>query len=152
MSKISRFCPRLRRAAKKRVFSSAISSAALGLGVALAPMHVDAASPYLAQTKQGPVSGFLGNSGVVEFLGIPYAKPPVGNLRWRPPQNPAPWSKTLKATQAGPICLQVTTLGPFAGPANANEDCLYLNVYTPDLNASKKQKLPCSFGFTVAAT
>jgi para-nitrobenzyl esterase len=104
--------------------------------------EVKAASPYLVQTKEGPVQGFLGSSGVVDFLGIPYAKPPVGNLRWRPPENATPWTKTLMATQAGPICLQVTTLGPFAGPANANEDCLYLNVYSPNINASSKEKLP----------
>src|SRR5712671_4049725 len=76
--------------------------------------------------------------GVYRFLGIPYAKPPVGQLRWMPPQPAAKWVAVRKATKFGPTCAQVTTLGPFAGPPNSNEDCLYLNVFTPDTKA----KLP----------
>jgi para-nitrobenzyl esterase len=88
-------------------------------------------------TTDGPVEGFVKN-GVTQFLGIPYAKPPVGDLRWRPPQPVAKWETTRTADKFGPTCAQVTTLGPFAGPANSNEDCLYLNVFTPDTKA----KLP----------
>ena len=78
----------------------------------------------------GPVQG-LNNNGVSEYLGIPYAQPPVGDLRWQPPQPYPPWTQTLNATQFGPTCAQITTLGVFAGPANSNENCLYLNVFTP---------------------
>jgi para-nitrobenzyl esterase len=88
-------------------------------------------------TAEGPVEGFAKN-GVTQFLGIPFAKPPVGNLRWMPPQPAAKWSAVRQATKFGLTCAQVTTLGPFAGPANSNEDCLYLNVFTP----GTKAKLP----------
>lgn len=95
------------------------------------------------QTNEGPVKGFLKN-GVAEFLGIPYAAPPVGNLRWQPPQAHQSWSKALNAANFGPQCAQVTLLGVFAGPANNNEDCLYLNVYSPNVHGNN-QKLPVLF-------
>jgi para-nitrobenzyl esterase len=91
-----------------------------------------AASGPVVQTASGPVEGFLKNN-VAEFLGIPYAAPPVGKLRWNPPQAPKSWTKTLQATAYGPTCAQITTLGVFAGPANNNEDCLFVNVFTPNL-------------------
>jgi para-nitrobenzyl esterase len=79
-------------------------------------------------TNDGPVRGTTAGT-VNEFLGIPYAAPPVGNLRWRPPQPPARWRGVRDATQFGPSCPQPP--GPFAPPAPFSEDCLYLNVYTP---------------------
>jgi para-nitrobenzyl esterase len=81
-------------------------------------------------TSRGPVTGIFKN-GVTRYLGIAYAAPPVGKLRWMPPQPPAKWTAVKQAVTFGPTCAQVTTLGPFAGPANANEDCLYLNVFAP---------------------
>jgi len=88
-------------------------------------------------TAEGPVEG-LSRNGVQQFLGIPFAAPPVGNLRWMPPRPASKWTAVRQAKAFGPICAQVTTLGPFAGPPNSNEDCLYLNVFTPDIKA----KLP----------
>jgi para-nitrobenzyl esterase len=82
----------------------------------------------VVETKEGPVQGFIAN-GVTEFLGIPYAEPPVGALRWQPPKDHAPWTNVLKATEFAPICALVTTLGAFSGAANNNEDCLYLSLY-----------------------
>jgi len=89
----------------------------------------------VVETKEGPVQGFTAK-GVTEFLGIPYAEPPVGALRWQPPKDHAPWTNVLKATEFAPICALVTTLGVFSGAANNNEDCLYLNVFTPEPNPS----------------
>ena len=91
----------------------------------------------VVETKEGPVQGFI-SDGVTDFLGIPYAEPPVGALRWQPPKDHAPWTNVLKATEFAPICALVTTLGVFSGAANNNEDCLYLNVFTPDLNPSAR--------------
>src|SRR5437879_3782447 len=66
-------------------------------GVAAAQTAEKKLSPVV-ETKEGPVQGFIA-SGVTEFLGIPYAEPPVGNLRWRPPKDRAPWTNVLKATE-----------------------------------------------------
>jgi para-nitrobenzyl esterase len=87
----------------------------------------------VVETKQGRVQGFISN-GVTKFLSIPYAEPPVGNLRWQPPKDHAPWTNVLQATEFAPICALTTTLGVFSGPRNNNEDCLYLNVFTPNIN------------------
>ena len=73
----------------------------------------------------GPVQGLQAN-GVRRYLGIPYAAPPVGELRWRPPQPAAPWTEPRQAMAFGPAC-------PQGGPLEnaGNEDCLFLNVWTP---------------------
>jgi para-nitrobenzyl esterase len=63
-----------------------------------------------------------------EFLGIPYAAPPVGALRWRPPQAPKPWHGVRAATSFAPHCPQPSSA---FGVASTSEDCLYLNVFTP---------------------
>jgi para-nitrobenzyl esterase len=107
----------------------------LALALLLATTLGASAAPVT--TAEGPLEGVTKN-GVTQFLGIPYAKPPVGPLRWMPPQPVEKWTQVKDASKFGPICAQVTTLGPFAGPPNSNEDCLYLNVFTPTLKA----KLP----------
>ncbi len=82
----------------------------------------------LIELADGPVQGEI-VGGTRRFLGIPYAAPPVGPLRWRPPQPPAPWTEPLPATAFGSACPQrPSTLGT----PSENEDCLYLNVWTPD--------------------
>ena len=81
----------------------------------------------IVTTDDGAVRGTTAGT-VAEFLGIPYAAPPTGHLRWRPPQPPA-WRGVRDATQFGPSCPQ--TASPFAPPGTISEDCLYLNVYAP---------------------
>jgi para-nitrobenzyl esterase len=78
----------------------------------------------------GRVRGVAGSGGY-EFLGLPYAAPPTGNLRWRPPHPPVAWDGVRDATQFAPSCPQPES--PFAPPGPFSEDCLYLNVYTPTL-------------------
>jgi para-nitrobenzyl esterase len=82
----------------------------------------------LVQTKDGPVCGLLAN-GVKSYLDIPYAAPPTGAQRWRPPAPVTPWTATLQATQLGPDCPQPP---PATGmPRTTSEDCLNLNLYVP---------------------
>ncbi|CAK1590232.1 unnamed protein product [Parnassius mnemosyne] len=76
-----------------------------------------------------------------EFLGVPYAKPPVGDLRFKCPQSPEPWEGVRDATtikQTNISCQINFMTQKFVG----SEDCLYLNVYTPKLPPYKKEKLP----------
>ena len=65
-----------------------------------------------------------------QFLGIPYAKPPVGALRWQPPQKPAPWTTPLEATQFSKRCAQLAS-ATSQTEASTDEDCLYVNVWAP---------------------
>ena len=96
-----------------------------------ADSQAQAAANPLTFTFSGLVRGKVSSAGVREFLGIPYAAAPVGNLRWRPPVPHAPWFQTLDATQFANHCPQ--TASPF-GIASNTEDCLFLNVFTPESN------------------
>ena len=86
-------------------------------------------------TPSGDVVGAVGRYGAHVWLGLPYAKPPVGDLRWRAPQPAEPWTGVRTALAYGAPCPQYTS--PFAGvegPLGAitgNEDCLSLNVFAP---------------------
>jgi para-nitrobenzyl esterase len=92
-------------------------------------------SPMVA-TAGGAVRGKAVAAGD-EFLGIPYAAPPVGALRWQPPRPAAPWHGIRAATTYAPHCPQPSST---FGLASTSEDCLYLNVFTPARN--KSQNLP----------
>lgn len=81
-------------------------------------------------TTHGPVVGTVDNH-MRQFRGIPYAAPPVDNLRWRPPVAPQPWIQPRDATEFGNVCAQNTSCFPGFGHHSTTEDCLYLNVFTP---------------------
>ena len=109
-----------------------------GLCVALIYSSRTALASGAIVTNQGPLSG-VAISGEHEYLGIPYAAPPVRSLRWLPPQPPAHFTGLFQATQFGNICPQLTN---GVGPVTGSEDCLYLNVYVPDTD-------PPAHGFPV---
>jgi para-nitrobenzyl esterase len=79
----------------------------------------------------GPVCG-LSVNGTNEWFGIPYAAPPVGTLRWQPPQAPTPWTTTLSATAFGSECTQSFGTTTLLG----SEDCLFVNVWAPASGSS----------------
>jgi len=92
------------------------------------------------KTDKGYVSGtVIGEPGkeVFIFRGIPYAAPPVGNLRWKPPQPAAPWEGIRECTQYSAISPQ-TLMPGMSAPLPLNEDCLYLNVVTTARKANEK--------------
>ena len=75
--------------------------------------------------ESGLVTG-VDREGVHAYLGIPFAAPPIGELRWRPPQPVKPWAGILRADRFGPVCVQPTSAG-----TDFSEDCLLVNVWTP---------------------
>ncbi|KAH7120357.1 para-nitrobenzyl esterase [Dactylonectria estremocensis] len=95
----------------------------------------------LATLNSGTVEGVNLPHGVRRFLGIPYAAPPLEDLRWRPPQPVAPWTGTRKALNYGPSSLQ-NPPNPasiyFGGEDDFSEDCLYLNVWAGPVEQTNK--------------
>jgi para-nitrobenzyl esterase len=98
-------------------------------------------------TVRGELQGTPGKDAVVTvFRGVPYAAPPVGNLRWRPPQPVPAWTGIRQANKFGNICMQ-NALKPgsfyqvefYASPEPMSEDCLYLNLWTGASAASEKR-------------
>jgi para-nitrobenzyl esterase len=110
-----------------------------------------AASPRpsnpIVKTRYGTVSGVTDPvSQVSSFKGLPFAAPPVGDLRWRPPMPPAAWKGVRDATQFGSSCMQrvhgdfLPWTKEFLVQNKVSEDCLYLNVWTPSI--AKSANLP----------
>ncbi|MEU0838696.1 carboxylesterase family protein [Streptomyces sp. NPDC005962] len=112
----------------RRVLAAAVSLAALITIPSAAPMVAPAVGrPLTVFTDKGAVAGAAAE-GVGRFLGIPYAAPPVGGLRWQPPAPAATWPGVRSAERPGARCVQTAT---GTGPGTS-EDCLYLNVYAPE--------------------
>jgi len=122
---------RVRRAALSAVSAVSVAAAVLAAsaGGAVASPASGGANPVV-RIDGGLIRG-AGSTRVSSFLGLPYAAPPTGKLRWRPPQPAPSWSGVRDATQFGPSCPQSTMGNPFLPPGPVSEDCLYLNVYTP---------------------
>ncbi len=102
-----------------------------------------AARPAIAETQAGPVAGREAD-GVTAFLGIPYAKPPVGARRWANPEPPDPWDKVFEAHEIGPQCPQSRSNIPLPVPLTVrpmDEDCLTLNVWTTESAGAKRPVL-----------
>ncbi len=95
-----------------------------------------AAVAQQVRTESGTISGIRAD-GLSIYKGIPFAAPPVGDLRWRPPVHAAPWTGTRKAEAFAPACMQVGVSMPGETPPAVSEDCLYLNVWTPAKSASE---------------
>ena len=94
-----------------------------------------AAADNVVRVEGGLISGTPSADGALRvFRGIPFAKPPVAELRWKPPQPAEPWTGVRSATSFGPRCVQVprpkASLGYFP-PEPESEDCLYLNIWAP---------------------
>ncbi len=93
----------------------------------------------IADVSGGTLRG-LEDHGVYVFRGIPYARPPVGDRRWRAPAAPEPWSGVRTAYSFGPACMQApfTEGSPYYSPPETlSEDCLHLNVWTPDMTPAE---------------
>jgi para-nitrobenzyl esterase len=100
-------------------------------------------------TPNGQISGSIdAATGVHSFKGIPFAAAPVGDLRWKAPQPVQPWSGVRKADHFGPRAMQLSIFGDMNFRSDGmSEDCLYLNVWTPDPSTSRN----CPYWFTFMA-
>jgi para-nitrobenzyl esterase len=132
-------------------FKIAAVLAALVFASALA-----AQTPKAVHTQAGLVQGTR-DHGIAVYLGVPFAAPPIGDLRWRAPQPVAAWPGVRQADKFAPACMQVPIVMPALGldAVTVNEDCLYLNVWTP--SKSPKDKLAVMVwiyggGFTIGGT
>jgi len=105
-------------------------------------MGAAGARSQTVRVEGGEISGIAGKvPGVVAYESVPYAAPPVGNLRWRAPEAVVAWQGVRKADALPPMCMQAEAdpKGAFYwGQTPASEDCLYLNVWTPAKSASAK--------------
>jgi para-nitrobenzyl esterase len=110
-----------------RTLATVAVVAATLFGLAVVPASGAPPAGPVAVTSQGALRGTQ-VGGFDEFLGVPYAAPPVGALRWQAPRPAARWSGVRAATAFAPHCAQPAT--PF-GQASMSEDCLYLNVFAP---------------------
>ena len=100
---------------------------------------IDTAAPRI-KVNNGTLEG-INESGIFSFKGIPYAQPPVGNLRWKEPMPAKNWDGIRKADKFGPRAMQLPLFGDMNFRSNGmSEDCLYLNVWTPAQTG--KEKLP----------
>ncbi len=92
-------------------------------------------APTLVMTADGPVQGSVTGATRV-FFDIPFAAPPVGDLRWKPPAPPKPWTTPIAATAPGPECAQLDALTGTMFDATSSEDCLTLDVWAPKAASS----------------
>lgn len=129
----------------------AATLAAIAVGFTI-PARADS---LVVKTAQGAVRGKRINASKVRaFLGIPYATPPLGNLRWKAPEPPTPWQGVRDASSFGARCEQWPIWKDYVFLDSApSEDCLFLNVYTP---AKSAHHLPVMFwihggGYTAGA-
>ena len=92
-----------------------------------------------AKVVNGTLEGVVETSGIRAFKGIPFAAPPVGDLRWKEPQPVKNWQGVRKADHFGPRAMQRAVFGDMGFRSDGmNEDCLYLNVWTPAKSANEK--------------
>lgn len=116
---------------------------ALCVTILCLPMNLSAQQPVI-QTENGIVSGYK-NGDITIFKGIPFAAPPIGELRWKAPQPVRNWTGTLKCDnfssspmQRDPVPFMMWTEEFITPPGKLSEDCLYLNIWTPVKSASEK--------------
>lgn len=91
------------------------------------------AFPVQAKLKNGIIEGLYDtHTGIQKYFGIPFAKPPIGELRWKAPQPLDPWEGVVETKRFGPRPVQAMVFGDMKSRSNGvSEDCLYLNVWTP---------------------
>lgn len=123
------------------MFSSAKKWLVIAIMSGLFAAPAVAGNNFLVRTTDtGKVRG-IEEKGMLAYQGIPYARPPVGKLRWRPPQPAEKWEGVRDAARLADFCPQNADLGVFGKPGG-HEDCLYINVYADKSAVEKGSKMP----------
>ncbi|MBQ3726005.1 MAG: carboxylesterase/lipase family protein [Selenomonadaceae bacterium] len=125
----------------RREFIKTTSMAALALAATSLPLgneKIFAADNCTVKTRYGTFNGFVDKQGVKTWLGIPYAQPPIGKLRWQAPQPLKPSNKTFDAKKFGFTAMQIIDENEDASKNPQSEDCLTLNIWT----RGEKKNLP----------
>ncbi|MEO0867671.1 MAG: carboxylesterase family protein [Cyanobacteria bacterium J06642_11] len=148
MKTLNRFFPK--GLPKKLLWGAAAAAIAAGLSwfwssrttlIKRAPVNfIDPADTHgrpLVRTDLGSVLGYVHQPGVLRFSRIPFAAPPVGTLRFRPPQPALSWDGILDTRKPGPICIQRLTNENKDHPGGQSEDCLSLTISTPSLTEKR---------------
>ncbi len=118
-----------------------LSSITICIFAALLGVNATQGAPAAERVKtaNGVVEGTIASSGIRIFRGIPFAAPPVGELRWKAPQPVKNWEGARKAVEFSPNCMQRPVFGDMEFRSKGmSEDCLYLNVWTPAKSPSDK--------------
>ena len=104
----------------------------LGLGITATAQSTNA-FPVQVELENGTLEGLYDtHSGIQKYFGIPFAKPPVGELRWKAPQPLDAWEGVMETKEFGPRPIQAMVFGDMKSRSKGlSEDCLYLNVWTP---------------------
>jgi para-nitrobenzyl esterase len=109
-------------------------------GMVIAAVQVAGVSVAVGQeawTESGAISG-VREGGLSVYRGVPFAAPPTGDLRWRPPVTVTPWTGTRETDAFAPACMQIGVSMPGEKPPSVSEDCLYLNIWTPAKSAQER--------------
>lgn len=98
----------------------------------------------VVHTRYGSLRGSVDEGRTLVWKGVPYARPPVGNLRWKAPQDPDSWQGVREAIQPAEECTQLLTTREWirTGTAVGSEDCLYVDIYRPQRPAYHRERLP----------
>jgi para-nitrobenzyl esterase len=130
----------------------------LALAAAAPPRGMDRIAGDPIRTESGLIAGTRLSSGVRAYLGIPFAQPPVGRLRWAPPA-PARWTGIWNADRLGPECIQVLRphdINHYFGEEPTSENCLFLNIWAPPRTTAGSRLPVIAFiyggGFTIGSS
>ena len=132
---------------KRSILWSSIALLVLGVFIFIAPAQAWHNDDPIAKTDYGKLKGYVDeNKEVLVWKGVPYAKPPVGDLRWKAPEDPEPWHGVRDATSPAKKCTQLLTTDEWirtgAVDPDSSEDCLYVDIYRPERPTYQHEKLP----------
>jgi para-nitrobenzyl esterase len=132
---------------KRSILWSSIALLVLGVFIFIAPAQAWNNHDTIAKTDYGKLKGYVNeDKEVLVWKGVPYAKPPVGELRWAAPLDPEPWHGVRDATLPAKKCTQLFTTNEWIRTGvvdpESSEDCLYVDIYRPERPAHQHEGLP----------